>query len=449
MKGVYVFIKKTKVLISCLLAPVCLFHPGVSSGLSIDEAVSLALEQNPGLQKQRMNKALSEEGLSSKKSQNFGKIDLVASYGHYNLPRTLVPLTPASIFTDPTAVPTTEDLFSTGIMYEVPLFTGFSQQRSVDIAVLEQEMAGAALKLSKEQLIYNVKALYVNILSLIAQQEAQGEYHAALESLYDAIVFEVKLGKKARVEQLKAAADKENAKVMVRKLNGNIRILKASLSALLNSDRIDDLEELALEMPPFGTGTSYKTNIQELDRYRAVLLEVEKKGMLVEKSSAAYYPQVVFNGYYGQNFGPNDSSNKYEGDWNSEETWQAVVNLKWTVFDFGSRRTSKQIAVIQKQQSRREQVTTELELKKSLSEAVTKIEMALDEYYSAEAELALTRETEVIEQTRFEKGATDLNDLLYAKARNQLALSRSITAKYSYQSGRFYLDYLLENGENK
>jgi len=107
------------------------------------------------------------------------------------------------------------------------------------------------------------------------------------------------------------------------------------------------------------------------------------------------------------------------------------------------------MAVIQKQQSRRDKVTTELELKRSLSEAVTKIELALDNYYSAEAERALTLETESIEQTRFEKGAADLNDLLYAKARNQLALSRSITARYSYQSGRFYLDYLLENGENK
>jgi len=440
---------KTKSLITGLIVHVFIFLPGVSIGLSIDEAVSQALQNNPGLQKQQMNQALSEEGVSGKKSQNFGKIDMVASYGHYNLPRTLVPLTPASIFTDPTAVPTTEDLFTTGIMYEVALFTGFSQQHSVNIAVLEKEMATAAINLSREQLIYNVKALYVNILSLKAQEEAQREYHTALQHLYDDIVFEVTLGKKAKVEQLKAAADKENARVAVRQIHGNIRILKASLAALLNTETIGDLEEYSMEMPAADIETAQNMDIQELDRYRSALLDVEKKDMLVEKSSADYYPHVFFNAFYGQNFGPNDSSNKYEGDWNSEESWQAVVNLKWTIFDFGSRNTSKQMAVIHKQQSRRDRVTTELELKRSLSEAVTKIELALDDYYSAEVELALTRETEIIEQTRFEKGAADLNDLLYAKARNQLALSRSITARYSYQSGRFYLDYLLENGEKK
>lgn len=440
---------KTRLLIIGLIANAIALLPQVSSGLSIEEVVALALENNPGLQKQQMNQALSEEDLRGIKSQNFGKIDVVASYGHYNLPRTLVPLTPASIFNDPTAVPTTQDLFTTGIMYEVPLFTGFAQQRSVEIAALEKEMAGAAIKLSREQLIYNVKTLYVNILSLEAQEEAQQEYHTALQRLYNDISLEVKLGKKARVEQLKAAADQENARVKVRQISGNIRIMKASLVALLNIETINTLEEYSIEIPVSG-GTEYNNkDIQELDRYRSAVLDVEKKTRLVEKSSATYYPQVVFNGFYGQNFGPNDSSNLNEGDWNNDEIWQAVVNVKWTVFDFGSRKTSKQMAAIRKQQSRRDRLTTELELKRSLSEAVTKIEMALDDFHSAETELALTRETENIEQTRFEKGAADLNDLLYAKARNQLALSRSITARYSYQNSRFYLDYLLENGENK
>ena len=164
---------KTRLLIIGLMANAIALLPQVSNGLTIEEAVALALEKNPGLQKQQMNQALSEQDLRGIKSQNFGKIDVVASYGHYNLPRTLVPLTPASIFNDPTAVATTQDLFITGIMYEVPLFTGFSQQRSVEIAALEKEMAGAAIKLSREQLIYNVKTLYVNILSLTAQEEAQ------------------------------------------------------------------------------------------------------------------------------------------------------------------------------------------------------------------------------------------------------------------------------------
>ena len=256
--------KKIKLLITGLMLHAVALLPGASSGMTIDEAVALAIENNPDLQKQQMNQALSEEELSREKAQQFGKIDAVANYGHYNMPRTLAPLTPMAILDDPEAVPTTEDLFTTGIMYEVPLFTGFAQQRSVEIAELEKEMAGAALTLSREQLIYNVKTLYVNILSLTAQKKAREEYHTALQHLYDDIVLEVKLGKKARVDQLKAAADQENSRVKVKQISGNIKIIKASLAALLNSGVISTLEDSFMEMQPLGE-IEYSKDIKELE----------------------------------------------------------------------------------------------------------------------------------------------------------------------------------------
>jgi len=440
--------KKTKLLITGLMVHAVASLPGASSGLTIDEAVALALENNPGLQKQQMNQALSEEKLSETKARNFGKIDLMTTYGHYNNPLTLIPLTPMAILSDPESVPTVEDLFTSGIMYEVPLFTGFAQKRSVEIAELEKEMAGLAFKLSREQLIYNVKTLYINILSLTAQKKAQEQYHTALQHLYDDIVLEVELGKKARVDQLKSAADLENSRVKVQQFSGRIKIVKASLATLLNSGSISTFEDSFMKIETLA-GTEYNRDIEELDRYRSAELDLEKKTRIEEKSNAAYYPQIVFNGFYGLNYGPNDSSNENDGDWNNEETWRAVVNLEWTLFDFGDRKATKQIAAIEKQQSRRDRLITELELKRSLTEAVTQIELAIDNFHSAETELALTRETESIEQTRFDKGAADINDLLYAKARNQLALSRSIAARYNYQNGRYYLDYLLENGEKK
>jgi len=434
--------------ISLLTYAVALFTPFTSNGLTLDEAVTFALKNNPDFQKQEMNQSASEEVLKGKKSDNYGRIEFLASYGHYNLPRTLAPLTPSSIFLDPTAVPTTKDLFGTGIMYELPLFTGFAQQSSVEIALLEKEMAESALKLGREQLIYNVKTLYINILAQQTQEEAQRQYYSTLQRLYDDISLEVKLGKKARIDQLKAAADLENARVQARAIKGNINILKATLASVLNRGTIDTLDEISIAVPSSGK-IDYTKDIEELERYRSVVLDVERKTKLMEKSSAAYYPQIVFNGFYGQNFGPNDDSNRNEGDWNNQDVWQATVNLKWTLFDFGSRKNTQQVAFIRRLQSQRERLKTELDLKKSLNEAIIKIQMAIDSFYSAKTECALTRETEIIEQTRFNKGAADVNDLLYAKARNQLALSRSISAKYTYLNSCFYLDYLLENGENK
>lgn len=250
------------------------------------------------------------------------------------------------------------------------------------------------------------------------------------------------------MDQLKAASDQENARVKIQQIEGNIKILKDSLAALLNDDNISLMEDTFMAMQP-NNGTEGSIDYKDLGRYRSAVLNEEKYSKLVEKSNADYYPKVDFNAYYGVNYGPNDKTNPNSGEWNNEEDWHVSINIKWSVFDFGRRNAVKRKATLRKLQSEKNKLATELELKRSLSEAVTQIQLAIDDFNSAEAEQLLTRETERIEQIRFSKGAADMDDLLYAKARNKLALSRSISARYNYQNRRFYLDYILENGENK
>ena len=429
---------------------VCISTVVQGNAFTLEECVELALQNNPDLQKQRLNLKLAHEDMVDLKSQNFGKLSIVSSYTHYNLPRTLAPLTPASIASNPAAVPTTEDLFAAGFVYEVPLFTGFSRTRAIEIAALQKEMTGAALKLSREQLIYNVKTLYVNILSLQAQEAAQVAYVKALQRLHDDITRELQLGRKAKIDQLKAAADLKNACAQQTQIGANITIMKDSLASLLNVGHLPNLQ--GIDLPPESIVASpddFTDQVEGLQRLRATRLAIDKNSKLVEKAGGAMYPQVVLNTAYGQNFGPNDSSNQNSGDWENQEVWYAGLNLKWNIFDFGSNRAKVQKARIVQRQSQYEQTKTEIELRRALREAVTRINAAVTDYSSAREEVAMTRETEAIEQVRFEQGAADINDLLYARARNQIAESRFIGAGYSYKTALFYLDYLLENGENR
>jgi len=121
------------------LAAVLTAPPG--HAFTLEECVALALANNLDLRKQQLNLEFAREDMTEQRARNFGTLHLISSYTHYNLPRTLAPLTPASIATNPAAVPTTEDLFVTGIVYELPLFTGFAVTASVDKAKFEQEKA--------------------------------------------------------------------------------------------------------------------------------------------------------------------------------------------------------------------------------------------------------------------------------------------------------------------
>ncbi|EFK08849.1 outer membrane efflux protein, partial [delta proteobacterium NaphS2] len=301
-------------------------------------------------------------------------------------------------------------------------------------------------ELSEEQLIYNVKTLYVNILALQHQLSAQQSYVKALKALLADLQHEVKLGKKARIDILKAAADLEKARAQKSRINSNLTIVRATLAGLLNLSVLPDLEEVPTVPKPskaFNTEIAVKNS----GRYQYAVMEVAKNAKQVEKSKSAYYPQVTFNAFYGQNFGPNDSSNRYSGDWNNQEIWQTVVTLTWNIFDFGARKSVAQKARIQKKQSEKKKQTTALELKTALIEARTQIQTAIKEYESAGAEEKMTRETETIERVRFDNGAISVNDLLYAQARHQQATARLISARYACLSARFYLDYLLEKGK--
>jgi outer membrane protein TolC len=419
-----------------------------AQAVTLAECVAMALDNNPDIQLQQLNVQLADQDISERQAANFGSLSVVASYNHYNLPRTLAPLTPATIADDPASVSTTRDLFLTGVVYELPLFTGFAQTRSVEISNLQKEMAASRLSLSREQLIYNVKSIYVNILSLQAREKAQHEYVKALQRLQANIDREFKLGKKARIDQLKAGADVKNGAAEEARIASDRAILQATLASLLNVDQLTDFKDIPLSAEAMTLAKdTFSGQTEQLQRIKTARLEVAKNTKLAEKEQSALYPQLVFNTSYGQNFGPNDDTNKYSGDWDNQEVWQAGLNLQWKIFDFGSSKAKIQKARTQARQSRYALTKTELELKRALQEAVTKINTAVSDYESAREEHAMTRETEAIEQVRYDQGAADINDLLYAKARNQLALSRLIAAGYSYTNARFYLDYLLEQGD--
>ena len=178
------------------------------SALTLDEAISTTLNNSTDLKKISMNVDAAKSDVKEKKSANFGRVDLLASYTHYNIARTLVPLTPLSI--TPT-IATTQDMMVAGVAYNVELFSGMATTRSIEIAALQKELAKNLQKLTKEQLTYNVKTLYVNILALKAQGEAQSLYAKALQELHKDILLRVKLGNAAKLDELKSSADLNRA----------------------------------------------------------------------------------------------------------------------------------------------------------------------------------------------------------------------------------------------
>ena len=418
---------------------------------SLDEAVSVALKNSTEIQKASMNVEIAKADMQEKQAQNYGRFDLLASYAHYNLPRTLTPLTPVSVAGGAAIIPTTQDMFVGGISYSVELFTGMQNTRSIEVASLQKEIADNLRFLSREQLIYNVKTLYVNILALQAQRDAQTLYVKALKDLHESVAYKVELARLAKIDELKSLADLNRASLGLNEIESNIEILKSTLAATMLVKEVSNFEKIEIEVVDVGESQeSYDAALAQTKRQRLATLDTNKKiKEEEEKTFAMKYPKVGFNGYYGLSSGINDGSNAYSGDFKSADVWQAGVDLKWNIFDFGKTSSLIQKSRIKTMQSRLDAVKTKRELQSSLTQALIKIKLSVKTFASAKSELALMKETQKIEQLLYDNGASNINDLLYSKARYQLANSSYISSKHNYQNSLNYLNYLLEKGHEK
>ena len=416
-------------------------------GSTLNGLLQYAMKNSTVVKQSKAQIELAKESRKESTSAQYGSIDLVGSYTHFNLPRTLIPLTPARMAIDPKGVATTKNMFSTGLMYSIPLFTGFAQTRQVEMDSIATRLSKSKLSLTKEQLAFNVASLYLSILALQEMSSAQSKHVEALRKLKNSIEDEVKFGKKAQIDLLKAENDLYGNISYLEVLKGNITITKASLASLVGMDHIRSINPIKVSVKKPNYSINRLLNkASSLNKVTIANLNIKKAGKGIEKSRASKLPQVSLSSYYGYNYGENDSTNIYSGEFENEKNWQVGVNAKWTVFDFGKNDASTQKAKIARMQATFNKQQTLLDLRKSFVEAVEKMKQEYANYRANLKQLTLSKKSEKIERIRYKNGVSTINDLLYAASQKHLAYAKLIESKYNYQKGKFYMDYLLERG---
>jgi outer membrane protein TolC len=117
---------------------------------SLNDTVRCALKHASSIKQSRNEAIIARINRDKNRVEQFGEINLAADYTHYNSSRTLGPLTP-SIMKSGIPIPETTNLYSIGVSYSVPLFTGFAHMRQLEISSLAKEMAKVKVDLKKLQ----------------------------------------------------------------------------------------------------------------------------------------------------------------------------------------------------------------------------------------------------------------------------------------------------------
>ena len=403
--------------------------------------IAYANKHSTTLQQTQAQLELSQLNRASSRASQFGELNVVGDYNHYNIERTLAPLVPSSISSG-APITTSNDIFSAGLKYTVPLFTGFAQTRQVEIAQIATQMSQIKMKLSQEQLVYNIRSLYLGVLTQKEILGAQKKYTHALAKLSKQIDYEVRLGKKAEIDKLKAQADLQMAKTQESMLLSNIETTKATLGALVGRS-IGKLKSLSIKVskPRYSVNQLY-VKASRLSKIELEEMALKKADKQIAKSKSASLPQVNLAAYAGKNYGEDLATN----NWENETLWQVGVNVSYNLVDFGKRDIATQKAKIAKMQAGFKKEQTLLDLKKLLIQAVEQVKQSYATYLGNQAQLRLSKKAAKIEQVRYDNDASTLNELLLAKGKVWLARAKVIEAKYTYQKNKYTIEYLMERG---
>jgi outer membrane protein TolC len=287
--------KRTKIPILILLTIMILSSLSSLSAITIDELIDSGLAHNSIIQKNRLQTELIEAKKEESRANRFGEFDVVGSYTHYNLPRTLAPIVPSSLSPN-SSVETTQELFTTGVQYSVPLFTGGALEQQVEIDQVAKSMTEIKAKLSREELIYNIRSLYLSGLSLQELISSQNHYIDALQSLTEIISQSVTLGKKAKIDLIKSNSSLQDAKGKLTQIESSLKMIKSTLSATTHTKNIDYLQPIVVDVTQQAQVDN--PSMEGLDRFRLQDLEIDKSSKIISKVKSTQKPQVVLNSYW-------------------------------------------------------------------------------------------------------------------------------------------------------
>ena len=408
---------------------------------TIQHLIAYGLKHSPMIQASKAKSALSKLSRQASKAAQYGELNLVGDYTHYNIERTLAPV-PPSAMKSPTPITTSKDIFSFGLNYTVALFTGGAQSRQIEIDQIASTMSEGSIKLSKAQLIYNIRTLYLSTLSLKEILHAQRIHTHALKKLERQIAKEVTVGRKASIEQYKSQADIAASNTQEEILIANIEITKATLGALVGKSigRISPLK-FSVKKPRYSTKRLLK-KVSGLTKLKLEHLQLQKAQKMIQKAQAANLPQINLNAYAGKNFGADIQSD----DWDSEDVWQISIKGQYNLLDFGKRAINEEKARVAMLQAQIHLQQVTLDIKKQLLQAIQKIKLSYAEYRGNSAQYRLSKKSAQIEKVRYESGTSTLNDLLLAQSKVQFAKAKVIQSRYDYKKNQYYLNYILEKG---
>jgi len=330
------------------------------------------------------------------------------------------------------------DVFSSGLLLHMPLFTGGRLISEVVAAKLLQEAAAHRLARTRGELVFNVSSTFYSIL---AQREiitsVEGSRKAIQEHLRR-IQDMMAVQRAAKVDLLRTEvrlADLEQRLVREKNVLAIQHRLLANLMGipLVVETPLQVKGELVLPRAKPDEKDALKQAYANRDDYLATRAEVEAQAKNVDVARAARWPNVFLEGTYGGRWAAGETTHQ-PGAESSEDVGSVGVSVEVPVFEGGGleaaiRRERARLAAAQQRL-----LDLQLRIRLEVQTAVLNGTSSLERVRATEKAIEQAQESLRIEQEKYTLGKGSITDVLDAQSELLQAQSNYYRALADYNT---------------
>jgi outer membrane protein len=394
--------------------------------VTLDEAIRLALRNNPGLDRSRSNLQIAENNRLNTYGDFLPSVSLGYGYSNASTGRL-----------DPTgqAFATTSYTLQLGASYD--LFTGFRRFADAKAAQLAVRSREADYRGSEYQTIFDVKSRYYSAIATRELVAVEEDRVRRQENQLEFVRQQLDLGRATRSDLLRSQVDLNNAKLGLLRAQNAARTATYDLAVVVGVERrVEPVPESTLELLPFPFERAEL--IQMALGSAPALVSAETAAEAAEagvgSAKSAYLPSLRFSGgwaWAASDFPP------------SNRSWSLSLQGSYPIFNGFQRETSVYNAQSQADISLAQEREVELQLLRDVANAYDEVQVALASIDLAENSVELSREDLRVVSERYRLGLATILDLQTAQIAVSEAEVRLIEERFTYPVGIAAIEALI------
>ncbi|NWG27787.1 MAG: TolC family protein [Ignavibacteriaceae bacterium] len=417
--------------------------------LSLDEAISIALNKNTTLQKNQNNLTTYESGLQAA----YGNLlPSVSASGSWRWTRTETGERTfsfgGSVFTIPQSTNESRD-YSASIGTDWTLFDGLSNFAGVSQSQTDLESARLTLERLKQDIVFQTISLYYTVINNLQVLKVKEDDVIWNKKNLETIVERNKLGAVTLADVYAQEVRYGNAELELVRAKNDLETSKSNLLYYLGLDVLENyvLTDTTANVSDDQMVSELINNDRDLDEllsnalnnrpdYKSSLLNLESAydGITIAKSG--HFPRL--SNSIGYNLGANRLSDLFDN-----RTFSVGLSLNIPIFSGFSVSNRVQSAEVLAMNREIEISELERQIKKDIQKTFLDLQAASKNLIVGEKNVISARENLKIESEKYNIGSGKLLDVLIANSGYTNALTLLINSKFSYMVLAKQLRYYL------